>query len=896
MISYTFEVRPTSGVEAVHYVRRETRADTQIHGRSAFDFPHGVTEEFDEVVKDCMIQKDINALSGSGAHVSKLITEFVQNAADTTFEHFGLSTTGGWGEGLKMANAQLLKRNVRTEIVVSAVDCEPCTSVSLNGRALCIQNVHPSKRFDDKSVYIGHSTKRITSSTSADMKEQMQLLLSPQMSSVRRNELIVDTSGVSFCTTVLMDFSATTVSDLEICMAWLHTFLNRLRGLSYEVDAMYCAFESTEAVVHVHTFINKVAGTLHTCQYQNGLFIERVSVSCKNMSGYCVVSITACLSMTCTRDRTFAYDNFACLKDVTQPGDICEDIFIDFFFNKCFLSDFSTFFFPENRHPLVFLFVVLKSLFPKEVATLWQKDLVPVSSEKDEIVDIFGSTLKFVVAPPMFAFFDLKNLVDFSQFAVNEEASVLWEETVKVLNDTCSSLRSWQIKTMTFTEKQCRSLDKLGLFAAKSLRYVTRGAAFCSGVFYVSADFVVNTANVHRMMMSAGVLTSDHLLQMLKGAMYVNDSVKKIDEQNGVSSSANRPIVITPHDVMASKYTINEVFGHPAGFVGNASDVFVAYELLLDDSSIITLVKKRNTGRFASVHVGKCKNLQYCMTYPFPETILPDPKHVPLIHNVQKFALNSLYRFQDVNHAPTLANLVRAFAFTVGRCGYVTSHKFEDLDNPNRPTNCMAASIRFSLLLRSIGCDTWIMMNQKHAFLAVDGIFPCVTYIECTVSSPADVLILADELTRCLLEEKKWSHSLRFPHKYFDGTMIDCFCKRELSLVDPSDQSTANCSVCNRLFHLACADHRMEENGHYVCLVCKPSNCTCGVFLDVDHQFRNGRIERRTTSMDHVECQRCFRLLHKPCAVVQDKVFFCVDCTDACTQNVRSGNKRLRGE
>ena len=205
-------------IEAMFYKKLKPRNNLE-DGTKLSDFEVSKVEMETLKFVDCKIHKRVTALLGSGDPICKRITEFSQNAADTTFHYLGGHTTGGWGEGFKMACAQLLALGVKVHIYVmpcNKKESDVMTDIQIRDSSVVISNLHPSKHFNESAMYIGNSDKTPMTAQRVkfDMTEQMDMLMSSAMSSCGNSKSILSCAvGNSWVTSARLDFSGVEVNN-----------------------------------------------------------------------------------------------------------------------------------------------------------------------------------------------------------------------------------------------------------------------------------------------------------------------------------------------------------------------------------------------------------------------------------------------------------------------------------------------------------------------------------------------------------------------------------------------------------------------------------------------------------------------------------------------------------
>jgi len=238
------------------------------------------------------------------------------------------------------------------------------------------------------------------------------------------------------------------------------------------------------------------------------------------------------------------------------------------------------------------------------------------------------------------------------------------------------------------------------------------------------------------------------------------------------------------------------------------------------------------------------------------QTLLPETiKHINA--NLAKFGVME-GTFEQV----PISTSVHAAAWAVGCGGYVKCHG-GGIDHPLLPTNCFSASLRFVLFLQMIGYETSLMLNSVHIFAAVHHLFPGddVTYIECT-TTPAELNSLVDARQIEFMRDNMTSTP---PPKRRRGnaSRLDCFCAYPScpsAQFYPDDTRTAACALCKRVFHVMCANDRVEADGTRVCLVCKPDENGC--FCKQLHHF-SPWVDKPFHIW--ISCDDCGRMMHEQC-------------------------------
>tara|TARA_B110000046_G_scaffold87506_5_gene95610 strand:- start:4661 stop:7588 length:2928 start_codon:yes stop_codon:yes gene_type:complete len=218
----------------------------------------------------------------------------------------------------------------------------------------------------------------------------------------------------------------------------------------------------------------------------------------------------------------------------------------------------------------------------------------------------------------------------------------------------------------------------------------------------------------------------------------------------------------------------------------------------------------------------------------------------------------------DLGDVP-IRTRVHAAVWAVGSAGYMKKHR-GGVDRPLLPLNCFSASIRFALLLHLFGYKTSIMVNQVHAFVAIFHLLPgeSVTYVECTCS-PATLNSVIDKRQIEFMRDHIKLRQPSLKRQRGDTVRVDCFCSYPSSLSAqfyPEDVRTAQCTMCERVFHVMCANDRVEPDGTRVCLVCKPDEKGC--FCQKLHHF-SPWVE--TPFHCWISCDDCGRMMHEQCCV-----------------------------
>ena len=628
--------------------------------------------------------------------------------------------------------------------------------------------------------------------------------------------------------------------------------------------------------------------------------------------GDIVVLVTSNVSISPSRDRNLDWwklsDCYSCTS--LFDNDQCAAFVRDVLFNKSIMYTLWQIVpaAPKTRAdlckpkpPVLAFFEMFINAFKEDMRPFWDTRHIPVPSLEDarEFVNLFETTqFKLFLAPkfynPFYNKTDIMPLHDVDRYGVEETVMAFAQRCIEMANDlhVYEKLKAPRVYVLPCTAAQCKRLHDNFVFTEQGA-IVCRQTHACSHSdnIFIPKDFHVEMRIVQNIMQTLQMVKSEHVQALWSSKMLQDEAIAELSKKAGVArATESNDKHVSPSDELPRSVCFDArraTFGPGEGkrVRGQGSIDFSPFAIVPKGTGSFEL-------KIASESALVPKTCRQADTMrledvaregaPLRRPGTRDPNTVEwieeLLPNVLAFISNVSYKFVDPSskvpwHATKEA--VRLVCYAVGHCGYVESHD-GGIDNPLGGLNCLSASLRFALLLKWLGYTTFVCQNQRHAFVFVHALMHGAPYtlVECTVTSPGPIHVIADALPKKLLSNTQ-AEPMRSKKKARHGTTLECFCNRTLPPLSFDDR-TANCAQCGRLFHVACADDRVEADGTRVCLVCVPdkNGCPCGTLRHFD-----------SDGPKWIGCDVCPRWLHIECCPSHkegDTTYRCANDGYAC--------------
>ena len=924
---FKFEMKDVTSsdvvIRAMHYTRYQFDP-LKNKGKSILRPEDLIVEHELTCIEDCKIDEKITALTRSGNDMAKCMAELVQNSIDTTLVSLGGTQTGGWGDGLKMAIARSLKMGASFSIVtLSGVDCNFHTSIEAKGPVLISQNAHETKKFTDASVYIGYSTKPSKTSKSSnsisDMVKQMECVESTAYFDTSPTNYLKDWGDGSFCvTTAILEYHSEPC-PITMNMPWVVILSRHLASIKGVSSNKYVLLKDPNICISVEVHEYE-CDRMQITFFQNGIFVyvetlratDRVGFESIKWTGDIIISFTSNLPISNTRDRSLDMNNIsAMLSNLLNKSMLFDEILAVCFVRDVLFDQRFMFTISSKSSSKVAIFVdsfVMK--FKDALRTKWNPKIIPVSSlvEAELVDEVLGDTWTKVFTLECYReLFSRVGLLNLSTVTAREEKASTYAitqmEDLQEIVDV-ESIRIDGVFVLPYKRTVVRSLINFGVFRDQHVndRCVCLGTAsiLYKNKIYVPSDFAVTWESVDCVLDSLRIITSAHNSAIRKERALQNKEIKKLTKTDGklaVAKPDKGKIKITSESQLSRvlKLSTTSRFGpgEDMELDGDGMSTFFRYSITLrnrDEQIVLTKCSEtvsREDEKIDLMYLLKCATTEFSEPKPNPCAA----SHVDrILEGVLRFSSTNMYKFTDSE--PHTFDQIKAYVFSTGHCGYISTHN-GNLDNPYQTLNCMSSSLRLGLLLMRLGYTCYVYRNGHHAFIGVSRLLRGYeeTLIECTVANVGSFHRTANQRIREIITSHKRLRdadsvpnvaSPKFPKKrrMFLGSQLQCFCNEEYPPIYPEDPRTDNCVVCNRLFHVMCAEDRVQHDGTRVCLVCIPNDkgCPCKRLF---HFKGHGR----AFSGKWIGCASCDRWLHSECVKAEVDEYECTHDGYECIES-----------
>jgi hypothetical protein len=376
-------------------------------------------------------------------------------------------------------------------------------------------------------------------------------------------------------------------------------------------------------------------------------------------------------------------------------------------------------------------------------------------------------------------------------------------------------------------------------------------------------------------MMEVGVINPAHQQKLFTKTMLEDQKCKELAKNCPQVQLRNSETIVTPTTPIPEIMSINSLFpfGGTVRKSGEGQVHFVPFDIFIEDSNVVL----RRAYRSIAV-IGETKRLEtvFKIACEFDKDFFCAPTRpqsaecVKPIHEVFRHLCDDVFGtfspfdrvWSNDKISTHFCEVMASVCFVVGKAGYVEQH-VGGLDDVCAPLNCLSASIRLCLLMRRFGYNAWVMLNQIHAFAAVDGLEARnkVTYVECAVNQPALFVYVRDKLLKKLTSTPQ-STGRKKKRKH----VVGCFCKQPTppdfvmeSARGPREVEYWECAGCGRDFHNVCVDMRDKDADAKLCFICKPQEdgCFCGGLIHFKGYSH--------FSGEWISCDECGRWLHWEC-------------------------------
>ena len=396
------------------------------------------------------------------------------------------------------------------------------------------------------------------------------------------------------------------------------------------------------------------------------------------------------------------------------------------------------------------------STFKCELRTKWNPKIIPVSciSEEDLVVDILGEDWSRVFTLKCYKeLFSRANLLDLKSVTSREEKASTY--AIKQMEDISSiidgdSIVIRGVLVLPHKGEVIKALADFGVFRDQHVNdrcvCLSTSSILHGNNIYIPSDFMVTWEGIDFVLDSLKIITSEHNSAIRKERALQNNEIKKLTKTDGklaVKKDEKKKIKITSESQLSTILKVSSTTtsfgpGNDMEFDGAGMRTFLRYSITLrnrNENIALTKCSERVTSdddKIDLIFLLKCCSSEFRE----PEPNLCAKGHVDrILQSVLQFSSTILYKFTD-SEAFTF-DLIRAYAFSVGHCGYISSH-IGNLDDPYQTLNCMSSSLRLRLLLMRLGYTCYVYRNGHHAFLGVVNLLRRQeeTLIECTVSNP----------------------------------------------------------------------------------------------------------------------------------------------------------------